>query len=403
MPVNLYYTQKVRGFQQENIRYSKESVEILLKRTKHQCPCCGSVFVTVEPIRHRRIRGEPLGSCRNVTLELTIHRLYCHSCHRRELEHIPFLSHPKSRLTKALERTILELRPHMSIQALANFYNLRWHTIKELEKKQLQKKYSHIQTAHVKAIGIDEIHVGKGMQNQQYLTIVRDLHSGAVIHVGDGKGIAALAGALKKLKKSKIKVVTMDMANAYYSWVSENFPKVNIVFDHFHVIKLMNDKLDLVRRRITAKMNERQRKLFKGLRFIFLRNNEDLPEDARAVLRNMRGDFQDLGDAYMFKEALRGIYNQARDSYHARMAFHRWCRLAEETGIQELKTMARTIRDKLDGIVTYWTFRHISNAKMEGFNNKIRWLIKQAYGFRDREYFKLKIYQLPEISSSKEI
>ena len=63
----------------------------------------------------------------------------------------------------------------------------------------------------------------------------------------------------------------------------------------------------------------------------------------------------------------------------------------------------RTIRDKLDGIVTYWTFRHISNAKMEGFNNKIRWLIKQAYGFRDREYFKLKIYQLPEISSEKSI
>ena len=48
----------------------------------------------------------------------------------------------------------------------------------------------------------------------------------------------------------------------------------------------------------------------------------------------------------------------------------------------------------------YWRY---SNAKMEGFNNKIRWLIKQAYGFRDREYFKLKIYQLPEISSSKEI
>ena len=150
-------------------------------------------------------------------------------------------------------------------------------------------------------------------------------------------------------------------------------------------------------------MDDSQRKQLKGLRFIFLRNNEDLPEDARTILKNMRGDFQDLGDAYMFKEALRSIYRQAKDSYHARIAFHRWCKLAEETGIPELKTMARTIRDKLDGIVTYWTFRHISNAKMEGFNNKIRWLIKQAYGFRDREYFKLKIYQLPEISSTKEI
>ena len=118
------------------------------------------------------------------------------------MEHIPFLSHPKARLTKALERTILELRQHMSIQALANFYNIGWHTIKELEKKHLQKKFFRIQTAHIKAIGIDEIHIGKGMQNQQYLTIVRDLQSGTVIHVGEGKGISALAGALKKLKKS---------------------------------------------------------------------------------------------------------------------------------------------------------------------------------------------------------
>jgi transposase len=403
MPVNLYYTQKVRGFQQTIVKYSTKSVEIRLKRTKHQCPHCGSTAVTVEPIRIRRIRGEPLGSCRKVVLEFTIHRLYCRSCHHRETEHIPFLSHPKARLTKALERTILELRSHMSIQALANYYDLRWHTIKELEKKQLKKKYSRIQTAHIKAIGIDEIHVGKGMQNQQYLTIVRDLQSGAVIHVGDGKGISALAGALKKLKKSKLRIVTMDMANAYYSWISENFPQAHIVFDHFHVIKLMNDKLDLVRRRVTSKMDEVQRKQLKGLRFIFLRNNEDLPEDARMILKNMRGDFQDLGDAYMFKEALRSIYRQAKDSYHARIAFHRWCKLAEETGIHELKTMARTIRDKLEGIVTYWTCRHISNAKMEGFNNKIRWLIKLAYGFRDREYFKLKIYQLPEISSGKSI
>ena len=64
MPVNLCYTQKVRGFQQEKVKYSKESVEIRLKRTKHQCPYCGSSAVTVEPIRSRRIHGEPLGSCR---------------------------------------------------------------------------------------------------------------------------------------------------------------------------------------------------------------------------------------------------------------------------------------------------------------------------------------------------
>ena len=403
MPVNLYYTQKVRGFQQETVKYSGKTVTFSLKRTLHHCPRCGSKDVAAETIRQRSIRGEPMGCCREVRLEFTVHRLYCRKCHSREMEHIPFLSHPKARISKSLERTLLELRPHMSLRALADYFKLRWHTIKELEKTVLKKRYSRIQTAHVKAIGIDEIHIGKGMRNAQYLTIVRDLESGAVIHVGEGKGISALEGALKKLKKSRLKIVTMDMANAYYSWIAENFPQVHIVFDHFHVIKLMNDKLDMIRKRITAKMDEVQRKQLKGLRFIFLKNNEDLPEDAKLILKNMRGVFQDLGDAYMFKEALRSIYSQARDSYHATMAFHRWCHMAEETDIPELKSIARTIRDKLDGIVSYWTFHHISNAAMEGFNNKIRWLIKQAYGFRDREYFILKIYQLPEISSSKEL
>ena len=64
MPVNLYYTQRVRGFQQENVKYLKNSAEIQLKRTKHQCPYCGSTQVTVEPVSCRQIRGEPLGNCR---------------------------------------------------------------------------------------------------------------------------------------------------------------------------------------------------------------------------------------------------------------------------------------------------------------------------------------------------
>ena len=65
--------------------------------------------------------------------------------------------------------------------------------------------------------------------------------------------------------------------------------------------------------------------------------------------------------------------------------------------------MTKTLRDKIEGIISFWIFRHIRNAGMEGFNNKIRWPIKLAYGFRDSGYFKLKIYQLPEISRVKEL
>ncbi len=401
MPDNLYYTQQVRGFQQQKVEKARNRLIYHLKRTKHRCPCCGSPHVAAEAISARQVRGEPMGACRQVYLRFTTHRLYCHNCHKRNMEHIPFLSHPKSRLTKSLERTIMELRQHMSIRALANFYKLRWHTIKELEKQYLQKKYARIQTAHVRSIGLDEIYVSRKSNESKYLTVIRDLESGAVLFVGDGKGISALEGAKKMLRKSKLRLVAMDMSNAYSSWFREHFPEAKIVFDHFHIIKLMNEKLDTVRRRGVSKLDEVQRSQFKGLRFIFLQNHEDLCEDAKAVLQNIRTHFKELADAYMFKESLRSIYKTVTDSYHADLAFHRWCKLAEETQIPELKAMAKTIRNNLDGIKTYWTFRHQTNAKTEGFNNKIRWLIRQAYGFRDREYFKLKIFQLPEISCVK--
>ena len=60
-------------------------------------------------------------------------------------------------------------------------------------------------------------------------------------------------------------------------------------------------------------------------------------------------------DRYMFKEALRTIYRVAKNAYQANIAFHRWCREAEETLVPELKTMAKTIRERMEGITSYWT------------------------------------------------
>ena len=403
MPTYLYYTQGILNFQEETTTYSEERLEIRLKRKKHQCPKCKSKDVTLTVLYERDVRGLPMGRIREVHFIYTLHLVYCHHCHERSIEDIPFISHPKARLSNEFERTILELREQVSIRALANYFHLRWHTVKEIEKRYLQHKFATIDTSKVQAIGVDEIHIGHGQAKQAYLTIVRDLESGAVIHVGDGKGVSALEGALSKLNASKLQVVAMDMANAYASWFKEHFPKAQIVFDHFHVIKLMNDRLDKVRRRVTAKLDSVERKHLKGLRFFFLKNEEDVPKDNQNILHNLKGKFQELGDAYIFKEALRTIYRVAQDAYQATIMFLRWCKEAEETLVPELKTMAKTIRDRMEGITSYWTFEHLSNASMEGFNNKIRWLNRMAYGFRDLEYLKLKIYQLPQINCEKSL
>ncbi len=97
------------------------------------------------------------------------------------------------------------------------------------------------------------------------------------------------------------------------------------------------------------------------------------------------------------KEVLRNIYQMADGMTVAELAFTKWCSMADESGIDHLKRMVKTIRSHWNGVLAYWRHNNITNASQEGFNNKIRHLIAQAYGFHDDEYMKLKIYELPSM------
>ena len=170
----------------------------------------------------------------------------------------------------------------MSLSAICRYYHIDWDTLKALEMSVLEKKYRHIRLKDVRIMGIDEIHVGHervdGKRRQKYLTIVRDLVSGAVLFVGDGKGCEALAPFTRRIRQfqTNIDAVCMDMSNAYSKWVNEQFPNATVVYDHFHVIKLANEKLDQIRRNVQNDLDEQNRKERKGKRWRLLGNREDL-------------------------------------------------------------------------------------------------------------------------------
>ena len=102
------------------------------------------------------------------------------------------------------------------------------------------------------------------------------------------------------------------------------------------------------------------------------------------------------------KESLRNVYKLASDSYAAELLLTDWCAKADASAVPELKSMARTICSHLPGILAYWRCDQLTSAGMEGFNNKIRWLIRQAYGYRDDEYFVLKIFDLPNLKTERD-
>ena len=182
----------------------------------------------------------------------------------------------------------------MTIKAVLKHLDLHWNTVKEIEKKDLKKKYAFIDLSEVAAIGVDEVHIG----HKGFFTIVRDLTTGAVLFIGDGKSSDSLVPFAKRLKRSacQIKTVAVDLANSFSSWVKETLPEATIVYDSFQVVKLMNDKLNTVRRKTMNKLEEDEKKILKGKRFILLKNQENLTRSAENDLKEIRQTYNDLGE-----------------------------------------------------------------------------------------------------------
>ncbi len=392
----LYHGFGLIGYEYVRTRYAEGAVifSVKRKRGKFRCSLCRSRDVIFRGTLSRRFRMVPIGSKR-VFLDYEVQRLECRRCGKIRQEKLGFAD-PRFSYSHAFERYALDLSKHTTIQDVARHLGVSWDVIKDIQKRDLSRRFSRQCLKNVRRIAIDEISVLKG---HRYLTVVLDMETGAVIFVGDGKGSDALAPFWKKLKRSRanVKAVAMDMSPAYISAVLEHLPKATIVFDHFHVIKLFNDKLSDLRRDLYRETKENlQKEVLKGTRWLLLKNPENLaPEKkekerlAEALKLN-----EPLSCAYYLKEDLRQIWLQLNKEAAERV-FTDWVKRAQATGIKMLKKFANTLAGYKSGILAYYDYR-ISSGPLEGTNNKIKTMKRMAYGFRDMEFFKLKIMALHE-------
>ena len=183
---------------------------------------------------------------RPIILEMTVQRLECKDCGTVQQERIHFVR-GKERYTYRMRRFVLDLCNIGTMADVAKFVHMSWDTVKDILKTELGRKYSRPDLSGLRYIGIDEFAVAKG---HIYMTIVVDLETGSVVYAGEGKGADALDGLWPKLKRAgcRIEAVSSDLSEAFISAVKEHLPDAVQVYDHFHIIKLMNDKLDKVRR-----------------------------------------------------------------------------------------------------------------------------------------------------------
>ena len=357
------------------------------------CSVCGSKEVWAQGGVDRVFRGLPIGK-QATFLELKVPRVLCFHCDKVRQVKINFAD-PKKHYTRSFERYALELSRHMTIKDVAEHLQVSWDTIKEIQATQLQRRFGKPKLHKLKQIAIDEISIGKG---QRYLTIVLNLLSGAIVYVGDGKGVEALKLFWIRLRRShaKIEAVATDMSAAYIRAIRDNIGGAVHVFDHFHVIKLYNDKLDGFRRQLFQELTATGQKLLKGLRWLLLKNPENLDptkHERERLERALRLN-EPLAIVYYLKEDLRQIWTQP-DKAMARLVLEDWLARARASGVRMLLQFADTLETHQEGILNYYDYP-ISTGPLEGINNKIRTMQRQAYGYRNHEFLKLKLLGLHE-------
>ena len=387
----LYHGFGVRGYRHEKTAYEKGEVIFTISqpRERLRCVACGSGDVIGRGQSVRRFRLPPIGN-KPVWIVLGVPRVECRECGVVRQVKIGFADRRVS-YSRSFERYALELSRNMTIKDVADHLNISWDVIKDIQKRQLHKMFAKPKLKHLKRIAIDEISTGKG---HRYVTVVLDLESGAVVHVGQGKGGDALLPFWRRLRASgaKVEAVATDMSPAYIDAVVTHLPKAALVFDRFHVIKLYNDKLSNLRRDLHRQLaNTMHKDLLKGVRWLLLKRPENLDpsrEEPKRLQEALRLN-EPLATAYYLKEELNEIWEQ-EDEQAAKTLLLEWIAYAESSGIAMLKTFAKTLRLHALGILA-WYDHPISTGPLEGTNNKIKTMKRQAYGFRDPEFLKLKI------------
>lgn len=389
------------GFGLVGYRYVKHSFHggrvifhIDQPRERLRCPQCGDAHVWAQGGELRSFRTVPIGA-KPVEIRFKVPRVFCFACGQVRQVKLGFAD-PKKRYTRGFERYALELSRHMTIKDVARHLRVSWDTIKEIQVQSLRRRFGKPKLSKLRQIAIDEIALGKG---HRYLTVVLDLLSGSVVFVGEGKGVESLVPFWRRLRRAhaRIQAVATDMGRSYIRAVRENLPGVVHVFDHFHVIKLFNDKLSALRRDLYHQVSsDRQRRILKGTRWLLLKNPENLDAE-RDEQRRLQAALDlnlPLTTAYYLKEDLRQIWMQP-DKRTARRVLRDWLARARSSGVRRLSQFADTLEAHQEGVLAYYDYP-ISTGPLEGTNTKIQALKRQAYGFRDQEFFKLKILGLHE-------
>lgn len=355
-----------------------------------RCSGCGQTCTAIHDLDQRWVRDLPI---LDADTQLLVHRVRvrCPSCGPK-IEALDWLD-SYARFTRRLGESVTRLCALLPIKQVAELYDLHWETVKRLDKEHLQRTLGPPDLSDVDVIAMDEFAIQKG---HRYATVILEPYTKRVLWVGSGRGredVRPFFELLGDAGRARLKAVAMDMNGAYEEEVRAQCPQAQIVYDLFHVaVKYGREVIDRVRVDEANRLRDDQpaRKVIKGARWLLLRNAENLPSEAdRVRLRELLAANRKLATVYVLKDDLKELWNYRHEGYAWRFWLE-WFRRAVRSRIEPLKTFARRLKERINGVLAHCRWP-LHTSLLEGINNRIKVIKRMAYGYRDHDYFFLKI------------
>jgi len=332
-----------------------------------KCNYCGSLTDELHQTNSVLVRDLSI-SGQMVYLKVPRRKFYCKDCQRFFTENLEFME-ARRKYTVRYEEYIYGRVNVSSVEQVGREESLSWDQVNGIYQRQCEAKKKDWQG--VKYLGMDEIAKRKGHQN--FVTVLGDIEKGELIEVIDSHQQDKIIEVLmeKELEvREGVEQVSVDMWGGFPKVIEKVFPNAVIVTDRFHVMKAVNEELNKIRKQ--TKLNVK----IKGEKWLLLKNKEDLKEEELEKLELVLKQSARLRKAYEYKESFREIYEKVNDKEEGRLKFTEWLENAKSIYTDVIST----IRRNLDSICNYFLSR-TTNGAMEGINNRLKLIKRQAYGF----------------------
>jgi transposase len=292
--------------------------------------------------------------------------------------------------TLLFEALVMQLAKHMAVSNIANLVDENDTRLWRVIRRHTNLARAVADYSNVKHVGIDETSSKKG---HNYITVFVDMDESRVIYVTEGKDANTISEFKDEMPHhncipDQIIAISSDMSPAFKKGVEESFPWSDVTYDKFHVIKLMNESLDKVRR-----LEQATKPILKSSRYLWLSNAKTLTIKRIQQLESLKKENLKTAKAYQLKITLQDIYANATSKEEASVMLKKWYQWAVRCRLEPIKIFAKTVKKHWDGILNYFD-SGLTNAVLEGINSIIQNVKARARGYRNIQNFITMVYLL---------